>query len=118
MTDRLPIDWHPVEAIPFVVPATSRQITQRPCRLYGLGVTETTGQAGAAVQLIDGGDANGSLVTDISLVPSESTRDWYGQPGIRVRSGLFLSVLSGTVRGVVWALLLTEDEILKMALGD
>ncbi len=118
MAARLPIDWHPVEAIPFVLPAASRQITQRPCRLYGVGVTETTGQTSAAVQLIDGGDANGTLVTDITLVPSESTRDWYGQPGIRVRSGLFLNVLSGTVRGVVWALLLTEEEILKMAVED
>lgn len=115
---RLPIDWHPVETIPIGAPAVSGQITQRPCRLYGFSLTETTGQTSAAVQLRDGGDANGALVSDISLVPAESTRDWYGQPGIRIESGLFLSVLSGAVRGSIWALLLTEEEIFTMASRD
>lgn len=116
MSVRLPIDWHPVETIPLALPAVSGQITQRPCRLYGFGFTEITGAVNAAVQLLDGGNSGGALITDVALVPAESTRDWYGRPGILVQSGLFLNVLSGSIRGSVWALLLTEEEIAYRAL--
>lgn len=113
MVTRYPIDWHPVRALPIADTGNNKVLTNRPCRLYGFNFVESTGSAAAACRLVDGGDINGAAIAEISLTPGQSVRDWFGQPGILVESGLTLWVLSGGVRGTVWPLLLTEEEILK-----
>lgn len=107
------IDWHPVIAIPVAALSAFAQISQRPCRLYGWSFLETTGAAPATLDLIDGGNASGASLSPFSLTAGQSTRDWLGKPGLLVQSGLSINVSSGTVRGTIWALLLTDAEIAK-----
>lgn len=107
------IDWHPVISLPIAATGAGGSLTQRPCRLYGWSFVETTGAAAAAFDLIDGGSAAGAEISPFTLTAGQSTRDWLGQPGLLIQSGLSLAVTAGTVRGAVWVLLLTEDEIMK-----
>lgn len=70
--------------------------------LAGWSFRETTGTAAAAFDLIDGGDANGVIIASVTLQPNESIRDDVGGHMLTVRSGLFIAVTAGTVRGAVW----------------
>lgn len=113
--DRYPIDWHPVNTLPFRLITASQPLFARECRLYGWSFVEDTDTDPASIELIDGGNANGALVVPITLSAGQSTRDWLGKPGLEVRSGLYLNVISGSVSGSVWPLLLTEPEIARLA---
>lgn len=70
-------------------------------RLRGWALRETTGAAGATVELRDGGPA-GDLVAPINLDPGETCRDWFGGGGISYTNGLFLVRLSGSVDGALY----------------
>jgi hypothetical protein len=70
--------------------------------LFGYSFTETTGGAVAEVQLLDGTDTGGAFITDITLLADESTRDWFGLPGLVFRNSLFVDVVAGSVAGAVW----------------
>jgi hypothetical protein len=98
-------DWyeaHPIRAFQFAALSASAQIQVGDFYLAGFSLLETTGAAGALVELFDGSDTNSPSVAPIALKASESTREWFGVPGITLDRGLFLSVLSGAVRGSVW----------------
>lgn len=85
------------------VPSTGSQVPYGGNGLVmGWSLLETTGAAAAVVELYDGQDAGGQLVAAISLSPGQSTRDWLGPSGIETDIGLFVRVVSGTVRGAVW----------------
>lgn len=110
---RYSIDWHPVRTLPIVGTAANVDITNRPCRLYGYQFIEITGSSPAVIRLLDGGDVNGAEIVSIALTAGQSTRDWFGQPGLLVESGVFLNVVSGAIRGAIWPLLLTEEQIAR-----
>lgn len=68
-----------------------------PGRLMGLSLRETTGAAGAQVEVVDGTDSQGEPVMTVALSPGESTREWFGPHGILLERGCFYQVNSGTV---------------------
>lgn len=70
--------------------------------IMGWSLRETTGAAGAVVDIFDGQDATGQILATLSLVASESTRDWLGPDGIETDIGVFVRVNSGAVSGAVW----------------
>ena len=92
----------PVRSIPIAATGANMPIVKRKAELVGWSFVETTGAASAAVDIIDGGDANGAPIATITLNASESVRDTIGSPGILAKSGVFLKVVSGSVRGAVW----------------
>ena len=94
--------WRPAQAVAF--PATTGSVVSLggPCLVMGWGFLETTGAAGAVLEIYDGQDTTGELVVPISLLASESVRDWNAGDGIYCSRGVFVRVVSGTVRGAVW----------------
>ena len=68
--------------------------------LLQLIMTETTGSAGAAFDLYDGTTAGGEQLGPYTLSSGQSFDSSYPPHGLVLRSGLFLNVTSGSVRGV------------------
>ncbi len=64
--------------------------------------TETTGGAGAEIELYDGEAATGARIVSVTLTGGESTRDLIPKPGLGCYVGLFLHVVSGSIKGAVW----------------
>lgn len=66
----------------------------------GFTLRETTGTDGAVVEIYDGSSTSGELIEVITLSPNESDRVWMPS-GIKVESGLYIEIVSGSVRGCV-----------------
>ena len=68
------------------------------------GAQENTGLVGAqaALDLYDGLDTTASLAGSFVIPPSGSIVAIPGPAGALLRTGLYLSVLTGTVKGAVW----------------
>lgn len=94
-------DWLQRPALVAGTPATAAAKLLAGARgvLVGYAFIETTGTGAATFDLVDGLDANGPVVVPFALTPGQSTRDWFALPGIVIRRGLFLNVLTGSVRG-------------------
>jgi hypothetical protein len=71
-------------------------------RLLGWAVEESTGAAAAKVQLLDGTNIDGDLLAPISLAAGADSTQWFGPAGISFGTGLFASLVSGSVIGTVW----------------
>lgn len=90
---------------PVAVPATG---TSGPFALSGdvliggWSFVESTGAGSAAFDLVDGGDVNGGLLAAITLDPGQSIRDILPGKGVILRTGLFIKILSGAIRGSIW----------------
>lgn len=63
-------------------------------RLFGFSARESAG-ATAVFKLFDGTDATGTLLADVTLAANESVRDWFGDRGIAVATGIYLQRTSG-----------------------
>lgn len=111
----LPLDWYPIRAISFAAATAGQALLGRSGRLYGWSFLETTGAASATLEVFDGTNANGQSISPISLTAGQSTRDIWGKPGIEITNGLFVNVLSGSVRGSLYVLGLSPEEIARMA---
>lgn len=61
--------------------------------------TETTGTAAAVVELHNGNDVNSSLVVAYNLNPGQSVYDLAPGDGLQCTIGVFVAVVSGTVKG-------------------
>lgn len=73
--------------------------------LMGFSFAETASAPGAAKLYIrDGTSSAGAVVAVITLGPSESVREWFGPTGIKISSGVWLDMSSGTVEGSVWTI--------------
>lgn len=94
----------PARTIPIAVTTTDVLLINGAGILTFYNFTETTGSATAAVQLFDGTDDGGALLTDVTLLANESTRDPIPTPCVAFRNALFLEVLSGSVKGAVWVI--------------
>lgn len=115
---RLPLDWYPIDPIHLAATAISAPFIARGGRLYGWAFEESTGAAPAQFVVVDGASAGGTTIAAITLLANESTRDIWGKPGIRVRSGVYLSMISGSIRGTIFYLTLSEEEIYERALRE
>lgn len=78
---------------------------------------ETTGGAPAVFELFDGSGPNGALIASISLSQGESTRDPLPNSGCAAFAGLYLDVISGSIRGAVWTSQATLDNGFAYAAG-
>lgn len=115
---RLPVDWFPIESIPLGTITAGTPVTGRECRLYGWSFVETTGTDPAELVVYDGGSAGGTPVVHVTLDAGQSTRDYPPKPGLRIQSGIWVEIVSGSVDVIIQALLLSEEEIWLMAQGD
>lgn len=68
-------------------------------RITWYSFSETTGAAGAQLQLIDGSNNTGALIMPVNLNANESTREAVEHHGIPFSNSLYLNILSGTVNG-------------------
>jgi hypothetical protein len=91
-------------AQPIGIPTTTADVTiiGGALLLRGWAWIETTGTAAATFDLVDGLDENGQLVVPFSLTAGQSTRDPLIGSGIEIKNGLFLEMLTGSIRGSVW----------------
>ncbi len=69
----------------------------------GWSFKETTGGAPAEIELYDGRDPASTQFAEINLSQGESTRDLCGANGVACRVGVLVHVISGSVKGSVWA---------------
>lgn len=111
---RLPAEWWAPTPINVAATTTDLGFVSREGRLYGWAFEETTGAATAQFELVDGSSNSGDRIVPITLLANESTRDVFGQPGIRVRRGVWLHMISGSVRATIFYLGLTDTEILDL----
>ena len=65
--------------------------------------TETNGTVPAVVEIHNGNDANSGLVVTYNLSPGQSVYDYAPGDGLYLPTGLFIAVVSGTVRGSISA---------------
>ena len=91
--------------IPFGPITADTQLIGPPCVVTGWSVAETSGTAAASLRIMDGRDANGTPAALINLNPSESVRDSTGLHGLWFDTGVTIDVVTGSVSGVVWAVL-------------
>lgn len=94
----------PARTVPVPAGAASQLLVAGASIVTGWSWTETTGGASAELALYDGNGNNGALIADITLTQGESTRDLIALTGIGIRTGLYLDVVSGSIRGAVWVL--------------
>jgi hypothetical protein len=71
--------------------------------LHGWALAETTGSAAAALRIRDGSTVAGETLARINLAANESTRDYFGNNGIQVRTGkIFIEIIAGSIEGVLY----------------
>ena len=95
----------PVKPLPVPADSADHQLTTAAGALFGYSLRETTGAAAATVEVIDGGDNNARVLAEVVLGAGGSESVWMGPVGIEVGSGVRVHVVSGTVKGAVWATL-------------
>lgn len=86
---------------PIQIPTTvtGQPVIQGNAWLAGWSLLETTGAAGASCEL----KSNGNTVAVIGIGSGLSSNIYYGDKGIYCRGDITLVVLSGSVRGAVYA---------------
>lgn len=70
--------------------------------LRGWSMRNPDEEASATVRLVDGSGVNGTEISWVDLLPSESTREWFSGDGIAVMSGLLIVPEAGDVTGSVY----------------
>lgn len=86
-----------------VTPVATGLLDNTAGRITFWSFTETTGAASAHVQLWDGSSAGGGLIADITLLAGQSTRDGFTPHALPYETGLFLTVVSGSINAQVYA---------------
>lgn len=71
--------------------------------LAGWSVLETTGLAVAAAELYDGSTAGGLLVGVVQVPSGQASSAFFGGHLLHIGNGLAVNVLSGTLKGVLYA---------------
>lgn len=103
------MSWYPhAQSLSFAATGSQR-LAQGRLLLMGWHFLETSGSAAATLELYDGMDTTSQLVLVVSLSASQSTRDWLAGDGILCGEGVYLNVISGTVRGGVWVRMRRQD---------
>lgn len=91
----------PTLLVPVVVTAASIQVFSGLVLLAGLAFRETAGAA-ASFELIDGGSAGGAPAFPVVLGANGIIQLQMGRDGPIFRSGIFLNVTAGSIRGSLW----------------
>lgn len=74
--------------------------------LAGFSFRETSGGFSAALDLFDGFNIGGQFLASVALTPGQTIRDRLPGPGVHCEAGLFMNLISGTVIGACWVVLL------------
>lgn len=77
-------------------------LTTLPGLLLGWNMRETTGSAGAVVELYDGNTAQGEFTGTVGNASGVSTVEWFGPEGIEIQNGVFAHVVTGTMDVIVY----------------
>jgi hypothetical protein len=81
--------------------AASGSVTRGRVVLIGWTISETTGAAGATVEVWDGAGTNGQRIARRTLIAGESITDLL--PNVRARNGVFVNVAAGAASGELYA---------------
>lgn len=101
---RLALLLIPPRPLPTGTINASKSLLNMACILTGFSFREAAGTpALAQLELFDGADNTGGLVSAIAIAASGSVQVGQGIEGVICQQGLFLSMIAGTVRGSVWA---------------
>lgn len=92
----------PPAADAIALPGASGALTGAAGVLLGFSMRESGGVAAAVVRLRDGA-VGGAILATVSLAVGESVRDWFGDRGVNVPTGIFFELVSGAVEGAVYA---------------
>lgn len=122
MTDIQPAEHHarrhlhtvpPSRAYPIALAGVgTQQLIQGAGLWTGECVEETTGLAIARAVLLDGPDAaRAAWSAPLTFSAQQSRLDYFPGPGIVFERGLTLNVTAGAIGGVIFAVLLTRDEL-------
>jgi hypothetical protein len=87
--------------IPLPTLAASKLLYSGPCIIAGWSIIEQAGVA-AVWDVFDGGDATGQLAGALSFAAGGASVIGPGPDGPYCKVGLFLSRVSGTIRGSIW----------------
>lgn len=87
-------------ASPVALPASSQVLLARPGIYCGITIRETAGSTAVVVLYDNATSAAGIILEEISLVAGESVREYYPN-GITAATGIYYSLVSGTVAGSV-----------------
>lgn len=92
------------EAFPIPVPAdgADHQLINTECKMIGWSLRETTGAAAAVAQLFSGGGTGGVQAAEIPFATGDGQPFGIPDGGLVCNGGLFLHMVSGTIRGAVW----------------
>lgn len=94
----------PPRPLPTGTIAASKLLLNMACIITGFSFREAAGTpALAQLELYDGADNTGALISAIAIAASGSVQVGQGIEGVICQQGLFLSMVAGTVRGAVWA---------------
>ena len=92
----------PVRHAQFDLNGASQQMFTTPAILFGFAVANASGSATAELDIYDATGTGGAPLFPITLAANESTREWFGERGLLMHSGIFLNVSSGEVKGSVF----------------
>lgn len=92
---------HPSICIPLVTLAASKSLYSGPCIIAGWSIVEPAGAA-AVWDIFDGNDATGQLAGALNFAANGSSVVGPGVNGAYCKVGLFLSRVSGSIRGAIW----------------
>jgi hypothetical protein len=70
--------------------------------LYGWSIVNESTTTEAEVDLYDNTSAQAIPVWPVTLLPQESSREWFGDRGIWLRRGLYAAAAIGAVKGAVF----------------
>lgn len=86
--------------------------------LRGWSFGESTGSAVATLDLHDGIDATTPLVASVAVAQSGATTFQIAGNGILLRTGLFLDMTAGSVKGSIWYNAITHVDDVDIVEGD
>lgn len=102
------LDYWQLLTVEFGVGDVAKQLAGFPCFVYGVSVLNTSQANPAEVQFINGSGGSSLIPLDYSLTTGpagaavgESIRDLWPLPGWPYDAGVFINVVSGTVRGAL-----------------
>jgi hypothetical protein len=90
-------------SVPLIAAPGTQIVHQGMARFCGWSLIEPSGAVAATVELYDGMDTGSQLLAVVNLPVGGAAPSGMSHDGIEVREGMFLSVVAGSVRGVIWA---------------
>lgn len=102
-SDGVAKDLQPATIVAVVSASTDVQAVGAACTLLGWSFGENAGTAAVAeLYLRDGTSSAGTIVAHITLNPDESIREAAPNPGLKITTGVYVDMVSGTCDGSIW----------------